>query len=135
MTLDDAFPPLDPGNKPLGGRVLVQFKMVPKKTTLSGLILVEETRQTERDNTQVAKVVALGPLAFKKRDTMEPWPEGIWANVGDFVRVPKWGGDAWGVPVNPDDDESEVSKFAIFNDHELISLVTTDPLSIKAWLL
>lgn len=135
MTLDDAFPAVDPGCQPLGGRVLVQFKQVPKKTTESGIILVEDTKETEKWNTQVAKVISLGSLAFKKRDTMEDWPEGVWAKVGDFVRVPKWGGDRWEVPYGEVvNGEQDMALFSVFNDHELISLVTGDPLKVKAFL-
>lgn len=135
MTLEEAFPNVDPGCKPLGGRVLVQFKQTPKTTTESGIILVEGTKETEKWNTQVAKVIALGPLAFKKRDTMEPWPEGTWAEVGDFVRVPKWGGDRWEVPYGEVvNGEQEMALFSVFNDHELISTVTGDPLKVKAFL-
>ena len=39
----------------------------------------------------IGRVVEIGPLAFKNRETMESWPEGSWASVGDYVRVPKWG--------------------------------------------
>lgn len=135
MTLDEAFPAVDPGCLPLGGRVMVQFKQVPKKTTASGIILVEDTKETEKWNTQVAKVIALGPLAFKKRDTMEDWPEGTWAKVGDFVRVPKWGGDRWEVPYGEEvDGDQDMALFSVFNDHELISMVTGDPLKVKAFL-
>ncbi len=87
-----AFPSVDPGAKPLGGRILVQLRRTKKKATSAGIILVEETKETEKWNNMVAKVVEIGPLAFKKRDTMEPWPEGSWCEVGDFLRVPKWGG-------------------------------------------
>lgn len=135
MTLEEAFPPVDPGCLPLGGRVMVQFKQTPKKTTASGIILVEGTKETEKWNTQVAKVIALGPLAFKKRDTLEPWAEGTWAEVGQYVRVPKWGGDRWEVPYGEEKDgEQEMALFSVFNDHELISMVTGDPLKVKAFL-
>ena len=135
MTLDEAFPPVDPGCAPLGGRVMVQFKQVPKQTTESGIILVQDTKDTEKWNTQVAKVIAVGPLAFKKRDTMEDWPEGTWAKVGDFVRVPKWGGDRWEVPYGEVvNGEQDMALFSVFNDHELISKVTGDPLKVKAFL-
>ena len=66
----DAFPAVDPGAKPLGARVLVQLRRT-KKATSAGIILVEETRETEKWNNMVAKVIEIGPLAFKKRDTME----------------------------------------------------------------
>jgi hypothetical protein len=74
--LQDAFPAVDPGAVPVGGRILVQWRQTIKKTTNSGIVLVEETKETEKWNNQVAKVIALGPLAFKKRDTLEPWPGG-----------------------------------------------------------
>jgi hypothetical protein len=79
----------------------------------------------------VAKVVEIGPLAFKKRDTMEPWPEGSWCDVGDYLRVPKWGGDRWEVPVP---NEEEPALFMILNDHEIIAKVTGNPLAVKAFV-
>jgi co-chaperonin GroES (HSP10) len=94
---------------------------------------VEETKETEKWNNQVAKVIAIGPLAFKKRDTLEPWPEGNWVEVGDYVRMPKWGGDRWEV-VYGDPKLGETALFSIFNDHEVISKVTGDPLKVKAFL-
>jgi len=80
--------------------------------------------------------VAIGPLAFKNRDTMQPWPEGSWAEIGDFVRVPKWGGDRWerNVPSEADQEFQEPVLFMTINDHELIAKVTDDPLSFKAYV-
>lgn len=129
----DAFPEVDPGAKPVGGRILVQWRRVKKTVTAAGILLVEETKETEKWNNQVAKVVSLGPLAFKKRDTLEPWPEGNWIEVGDFVRMPKWGGDRWEVPYG-DADLGETVLFSVFNDHEVIAKVTGDPLKVKAFL-
>lgn len=106
--LRDAFPAVDPGAKPLGARILVQLRRTKKKTTGAGIILVEETREAEKWNNMVAKVIEIGPLAFKKRDTMEPWPEGSWCEVGDYLRVPKWGGDRWEVKV-PGEEEPALS--------------------------
>jgi co-chaperonin GroES (HSP10) len=131
--LQDAFPAVDPGAVPVGGRILVQWRQTIKKTTNSGIVLVEETKETEKWNNQVAKVIALGPLAFKKRDTLEPWPEGSWVQVGDFVRLPKWGGDRWEVPFG-DPNEGETALFSVFNDHEVIAKVTGDPLKVRAFL-
>lgn len=128
--LREAFPAVDPGAVPVGGRLLVQWRQVRKTVTSSGIVLVEETKETEKWNTQVAKVISLGPLAFKKRDSLEPWPEGNWVQVGDYVRVPKWGGDRWEVPIS----EDETALFSIFNDHEVIAKVTGDPLKVKAFL-
>ena len=131
--LQEAFPAVDPGALPVGGRILVQWRAVQEKVTASGIYIPEETKETEKWNTQVAKVIAIGPLAFKKRDTMEPWPEGNWIEVGDYVRLPKWGGDRWEVPYKTDKAEGN-ALFSIFNDHEVIAKVTGDPLKVKAFL-
>lgn len=126
---EDAFPPVDPGVRPLGSRVLVQVRR-PKRTTKGGIILAGETRDTELYNTQVAKVRALGPLAFRNRNTMEPWPEGQWISEGDYVRAPKYGGDRWSVSL-PDGEELV---FVLFNDLDIVGAITGDPLSMKAFL-
>jgi co-chaperonin GroES (HSP10) len=127
-----AFPNVDPGNAPLGGRVLVQLRRTKKKTA-GKIILVEETKEAEKWNGQVAKVIAIGPLAYRHRDTMALWPEGTWAAVGDYVRVPKWGGDRWEVP-DPNNPDEDPALFMIMNDHELITKVTGNPLSVKAYI-
>lgn len=129
--LADAFPPVDPGVVPYGSRVLVQIR-TPKTKSKGGIILTPDTKETELWNTQTAKVVAVGALAFKNRNTMEPWPEGAWCKPGEFVRVPKYGGDRWQVPVSK--DGSEFALFVIFNDLDVIGLVTGDPLEIKAFI-
>jgi co-chaperonin GroES (HSP10) len=128
-----AFPSVDPGAKPLGARILVQLRRTKKKTTSAGIILVEETKETEKWNNMVAKVIAVGPLAFKKRDTMEDWPEGSWCEVGDYLRVPKWGGDRWEVEVDGEPDEDK-ALFMVLNDHEVIAKVTGDPLAMRAFI-
>jgi co-chaperonin GroES (HSP10) len=128
-----AFPSVDPGAKPLGGRILVQLRRTKKKTSGSGIILVEETKETEKWQNMVAKVIFVGPLAFKHRDTMQSWPEGSWCEPGDFIRVPKWGGDRWEVEV-PGQPDEDPALFAVFNDHEMIAKVTGNPLNMRAYL-
>jgi co-chaperonin GroES (HSP10) len=93
----DAFPAVDAGCEPLGNLVLVQIRQ-PMLRTSGGLVIDSETRKTEFDNTQVAKVIAVGPLAFRSRETGQLWPEGAWCQVGDYVRVPKYQGDRMSVP-------------------------------------
>jgi co-chaperonin GroES (HSP10) len=129
-----AFPSVDPGAKPLGGRILVQLRRAKKKTSNAGIILVEETKETEKWQNMVAKVIAIGPLAFRNRDTNEPWPEGSWCEVGDYIRVPKWGGDRWEVPVPGEDESEEKALFMILNDHEVIATVTCNPLLMRAFI-
>lgn len=128
--LDDAFPACDPGVRPFGSRVLVQIRS-PKRKTKGGIILTSETRETDAWNTQVAKVLAVGELAFKTRSTLEPWPEGSWCEPGDFVRVPKYGGDRWSVKTADGEDEVIL---VIFNDLDLIGKVTGDPRTVKAFI-
>jgi co-chaperonin GroES (HSP10) len=129
--LREAFPAVDPGAKPLGARVLVQLRRTKNATSSAGIILVQETKETEKWNNMVAKVVEIGPLAFKKRDTMESWPEGSWCEVGDYLRVPKWGGDRWEIEVA---ENEEPALFMILNDHEIIAKVTGDPLKVRAFV-
>lgn len=126
---EDAFPPIDPGVRPFGSRVLLQIRRAKSKTK-GGIILAGETRDTEMWNTQVAKVIAMGPLAFHNRNTMEPWPEGAWVGVGDYVRAPKYGGDRWSVGIA----DGEEIIFVIFNDLDLVGKITGDPLAMKAFL-
>ena len=132
--LREAFPAVDPGAIPLGARVLVQLRRTKKTVTSAGIILVSETKETEKWQNMVAKVISLGPLAFKKRDTMESWVEGTWCEVGDFIRVPKWGGDRWEVPVPDASNDDDPALFMVLNDHEVIAKLTGDPLAMKAFL-
>ncbi len=132
MTADaliEAFPTADPGITPFGSRVLVQIR-TPKTKTASGIIIDNGSRDTEKWNTQVARVVSVGALAFKNRNTMDPWPEGSWCTTGDYVRVPKYGGDRWEVPLS----NGESALFVIFNDLDIIGQVTGDPLAIRAFI-
>lgn len=129
-----AFPSVDPGAKPLGGRILVQLRRTKKKATSAGIILVEETKEAEKWNNMVAKVIEIGPLAFKNRDTMQGWPEGSWCEVGDYIRVPKWGGDRWECKVPGEDDLEDPALFMILNDHEVIAKVTGSPLEMRAFI-
>lgn len=133
QTLEEAFPVIDPLMAPYGARVLVQLRAVKNKVTASGIVLPEETKETEKWNTMIGKVLAVGPLAFRKRESMEPWPEGAWAQVGDYVRIPKWGGDRWEIDFEIDGSKGK-ALFTFFNDHELIGRVTGDPRDIKAFI-
>lgn len=127
--LIEAFPDADPGITPFGSRVLVQIRS-PKTKTASGIIIDNGSRDTEKWNTQVAKVINVGALAFKNRNTMDSWPEGSWCKAGDYVRVAKYGGDRWEVPM----PNGETALFVIFNDLDIIGQVTGDPLAIRAFI-
>lgn len=134
--VDQAFPDVEPGLVPFGSRVLVQ-KRSPKTRLKSGIVVPHETQETEFWNTQVAKVITLGPGAFKNRDTLDVWPEGEWAKPGAYVRVPKYGGDKWFVEVPEEEVKRtgvEKACFVLFNDLDLIGEITCDPMDVIAYL-
>jgi len=117
--LESAFPTVTPGVTPLGARVLVQLRTVRERTQ-GGIVLVADTKEFNKENTQLGKIYQLGPIAFRNRDSGELWREGVWARPGDFVRIPKWGGDRF-TRVVPGTTDTAI--FCIFSDHELIAKV------------
>ena len=123
LSMEAAFPPAPVPVEPFGGRVVVQTMRLSGKTA-GGIQLVSDTRDTVKWNLQVAKLVAVGPLAFKNRETAQPWPEGVWAKVGDFVRIPRWDGDRVEVKVK---DSDEPIIFITMNDSQLLGRVLGDP--------
>jgi len=127
-----AFPEVNSGQAPLGGRVIVQLRRIKKRA--GRIIIVDETKENEKWNNMIGRIVAIGPLAYRNRETMEVWPEGTWANVGDFVRVPRWGGDRWERSVPSEQDQEDPVLFMTLNDHEVIAKITDDPLSFKAYV-
>jgi len=116
---EDCFPNIDPGVEILGDRVLVQLRR-EKTSSKGGILLVDETRQTLRFNETVAKVVSIGPLAYKSPEDLTPWIEGPWCQVGDLVRTIKYGGDRF--VVQPNDDGAPVV-FITLQAREVISKI------------
>lgn len=129
-SVDEMFPSIDIAFRPFGHRVVVQIRRVVNKTS-SGIILSTGTKEEEAYNGQVAKLIAVGPLAFKKRSTGEEWPEGTWAMPGDFVKVPRWGGDRWTVDLK---DGHEPVMLAILSDADLIGAYTGDVTKVRSHL-
>lgn len=127
--IDSAFPPLDPGAVPCGSRILLQLRS-PKTKTPGGIILTDDTQETEKWNTQVAKVIDMGPLAFKNRDKGTVWSEGEWVERGDYVRCLKYGGDRWEV----EGPNGEKALFILINDLEIMARVYSNPLTVKAFI-
>lgn len=142
-SIDEAFPAVNPGHKPLGNLLLVQIRQ-SKGQTAGGVWIDPETRKTDQNNTQVAKVIMIGPLAFKSRDTAEPWPEGAWCKVGDFVRIPKYAGERFAVSFETTEKKivdgryvaspaMDTAEFCFIKDLQLTATVD-DPLTVKAYL-
>ncbi len=126
--LKEAFPDVDPGFEPFGSRLIVQLRSAKTKSK-GGILLIDETKETEKWNTQIAKVRAIGPVAFCSRDTLKPWPEGNWCKVGDFVRVPKYLQDRWEV----ENGDSNIL-FMIVNDLDILAKKIGNPLEVKAYI-
>lgn len=126
--IKQAFPDVDPGFIPFGSRLIVQLRSAKTKSK-GGIILVEETKETEKWNTQIAKVRKIGPLAFHNRDSMKLWPEGAWCEEGDYVRVPKYLQDRWEVEM----DGYNVL-FMIVNDIDILAKKLGNPLEVKAYI-
>ena len=106
------FPEVDPGVKPCGPKILVQLRTIKEKTS-GGIVLVEDTKQFNNGNTQIGRIVSVGGIAFRDRSSGDEWKEGKWADVGDIVVVPRWGGFRVEVPI-PDCDEKAI--FCVFDD-------------------
>lgn len=132
--LDSYFPAVDPGEVPLGQLVLLQIKQAMTTYGESKLVLTKNDIETEFDNTQVAKVIALGAVAYKDRSTLQPWPEGDWVKPGQYVRVSQHNGKRWTVPLPGTRGNSveERVTFVLIDDLHIASIVK-DPLKVKAF--
>lgn len=115
----ECFPDIDPGVEVLGDRILVQLRR-EKTTSKGGIVLVAETRDTLKFNETVAKVIQIGPLAYKNLDDLSDWVEGPWVKVGELVRTIKYGGDRF--VIDPDDDGAPVV-FITIQQREVISKI------------
>ncbi len=114
------FPEVEHHVRPTGPKILVQLRTMKEKTA-SGIILVDETKEFNNGNTQVGRLVAIGGIAFRDRSSGEEWKEGKWAEVGDIVIMPRWGGFRFEVPI-PGREEKAI--FAVFDDVNVQMVVT-----------
>jgi co-chaperonin GroES (HSP10) len=126
--LSEAFPEVESGFEPFGSRLIVQLRS-PKTKSKGGIHFITDTQDTELWNTQIGKVRALGPLAFKNREKIETWPEGEWCSVGEYVRIPKWNQDKWIV----EHGDKQVL-FMLINDLDLLAKKIGNPLEVKAYI-
>lgn len=86
--LDEYFPDVDSGHTAVGVRVMVQLKFVPAKTK-GGIIITQESQEVDQASMPYGKVISVGGQCG--------WSDGVKHDpefkIGDFVRIPKWGGD------------------------------------------
>lgn len=130
-SLEDLFPTVDAEFRPFGARVVVQLRRVITQTK-SGIIFGRDTKDTEAYNIQVGRVVSMGSLAFCNRKTGEDWPEGKWAEVGDFVRFQRHVGDRLSIKMA---DGGEDVVMLILNDADLTGKYTGDPLAVRSYIV
>ena len=116
------FPEVNPGARPCGNQVLVQFRTM-KSVSKGGIVLANDTKEFNNGNTQLARVVALGQIAYKDRNTGDEWKEGAWANIGDIAICPRWSGFRFEVPIPGTEDKAI---FAIFEDFNLKMIVESN---------
>ncbi len=120
--IKEHFPEVTPGAVPCGNKVLVQLRTMKSRTS-GGIVMVNETKDFNNGNTQLARVISMGQIAFKHRETGEEWKEGAWAKIGDIVIVPRWGGFRFEVPVPGTEDKAI---FAVFEDYTLNLVVESN---------
>lgn len=131
-SLDEAYPSVDPQFEPFGNQVLFQLR-TPKNRTKGGIELPQTASLEDiaQWNTQIARVIRLGPVAYKNRDNLQPWPEGDWCKPGEFVRIPLHGGDRWYLPIPGRDDHRAL--FAVYHDLDVKGRYLGDPLSVDSF--
>jgi len=114
------FPEVDCGREPCGNKVTVQLQFIPKKQ--GSILLAGDTRDFNKNATVVCRIVKVGHIAYKHRDTGEEWKEGAWAAVGDIVLMPRYGGMNRAAIELPDDVGDVL--FCTYNDYDVVDKVT-----------
>ena len=101
---------------PLNWKVLIQPHQVQMKTK-GGLHLPSVSKDNEEYLTAHGRVVSMGELAFRDRDTGEKWKMSTTPVVGNRVTYGKYAGQK--VTVNG-------VRFLLLNDDELTSILPDD---------
>lgn len=115
------FPEVDCGREPCGNKIVVQLMHTPAK--VGGIYLANEARDFNKNATTVCRIVKVGAIAYKDRGTGNEWKEGAWAQVGDIVLMPRYGGfNRVEVPIPGMEDET--ATFSTFNDYDVIDKLT-----------
>ena len=99
--------------KPLNWKVLVQPHQVKMKTK-GGLYLASQSKDNEEYMTAHGRVLALGDLAYKDRDTGQSWRMTTVPKEGDRVTYGKYAGQK--VTING-------VRLLLLNDDEITSIL------------
>lgn len=116
------FPEVDCGREPLGNKITVQLMMVPKKQ--GSIILASDTQDFNKNSTVVCRVIKVGQIAYRDRNSGETWKEGSWCQVGDIVLMPRWGGNNR-VEIPLPDDADQTIIFATYDDFSVVDKVVS----------
>ena len=120
--IEQHFPQVDPGVKVCGAKVLIQLRTI-KEFSSGGIALAKATTEFNNGNTRIGRLVAVGGIAFCDRNTGQEWKEGKWAEVGDIVIMPAWGGFRFEVPI-PGQQEKAI--FTVFDDTNVQMVVESN---------
>jgi len=130
FTEEELFPTVDPEFKPFGAKIMVQLRRVMAKSR-GGILLTNDTTDTEAWNQQVGKVIYLGDLAYKSRKDSTTWPEGPWVQLGDYVRFARYIGDRITVPMA---DGGKPVTILLMNDHDVLGRYTGDVRKVRTYI-
>ena len=96
--------------QPTGFR-MVLFPLKLEEKTSSGIIFTEDTIEQSQVSTNVCKVLAIGPDAYKDKSR---FPTGPWCKVGDWVLITRYAGSRIKI---------EGGELRIINDDEIIATI------------
>jgi hypothetical protein len=114
------FPEVDSGREPCGNKITVQLQLIKKK--VGSILLSSDTQDFNKNSTVVCRVVKVGHIAYKDRNSGDNWKEGAWCEIGDIVLMPRWGGNnRVEIPLPDDPDHSVI--FATYNDFEVVDKI------------
>jgi co-chaperonin GroES (HSP10) len=139
-TVEEAFPEVAVEFTPVTNKILVQFRQ-PRQQTASGLYLPPQTLEGLQQSTVIAKLLAVGPYAFKGTGKGREWSEDINGKrpkPGDYIVINKWGGVQFMVePIGfvplPGDKSVHGGKvlLAIMNDVDVFGSDVVDPVNAQ----
>jgi len=137
---------VNPGIQPTGDFILIQYQLPPNK--VGSLYIPETGMDIFKAEIVVARVLALGPLAFRNKSpsldengqilrnpdgsaVFEEWPEGAYVRPGQFVRSVKMAPDRWGV--EDPNSSGRLIGFGLCRERDIAGVIIGNPLDIKKY--
>ncbi len=125
-TIDEAFPPVSVDFEPTLNRVLVQLREPRKK--VGSIIIGDDTADASRETTSIAKILAIGPLAFRKTGRGADWMnEDNMPKPGDYIAITKFVGNRY--RVKPTSGNAKEANLCVLDDTQIIGVRVIDPLN------